>query len=69
MRYEKMTLEDAYNLVRDKRSFIRPNPGFWKQLVDYEKEISGANTVTMMHYGEKLIASVYQAEYSNMLTI
>ena len=69
VRYENMTLLDAHTLVKSKRLFIRPNAGFWEQLVQYEKEILGSNTVTMMRYGGKPVASVYQEEYSNMLVL
>ena len=68
IRYEKMTLLDAHSLVKSKRSFIRPNAGFWTQLIEYEYAVLGSNTVTMMKYGDKPVASVYQEEYSNMLT-
>ena len=67
VRIERMTLYDAHALVKSKRSFIRPNAGFWEQLVQYEKEVLGSNSVTMMKYKDKPVASVYQEEYSNML--
>ena len=50
MKYEKMTLLDAHTLVREKRSIIRPNPGFWKQLVEYEDSLFGTNTVEMRRH-------------------
>jgi hypothetical protein len=37
MRFKNMTLFDAYQLVRSKRSTARPNDGFWKQLIRYEE--------------------------------
>ena len=48
MRYENMSLLQAYELVLSQRTFIRPNIGFWKQLVAYEFEIRGSNSVTIM---------------------
>lgn len=33
-----MKFDDALNLVRGKREKINPNPGFVKQLREYEKE-------------------------------
>lgn len=30
------SLEKAYNFVKQKRSITRPNPGFMKQLAEYE---------------------------------
>lgn len=69
MRYEKMNLKDAYNLVKGKRVFVKPNEGFWKQLVAYEKELFGINTITMMKYQDKLLPSIYESMYNNMLTL
>ena len=60
MRYEDMTLLDAFELVKSKRSIIRPRPCFWGQLVEYEKELRGSNTVTMVKIGKSLDASVYE---------
>ena len=48
IRYENMSLLQAHELVLSQRTFIRPNIGFWKQLVAYEYEISGSNSVTIM---------------------
>ena len=50
MKHEKMTLLDAHTLVREKRSIIRPNPGFWRQLVEYEASLFSANTVEMRQH-------------------
>ena len=51
MTFENMTLEEAHNYVYKRRTFVRPNFGFWKQLIEYEKELKGANTVTMVSSG------------------
>ena len=39
MKYRNMSLKSSYDLVVSKRSCVRPNPGFWRQLVDYEKKL------------------------------
>ncbi|CAL1276220.1 unnamed protein product [Larinioides sclopetarius] len=39
----KMTLKDAYSLVKSVRSCIRPNDGFMKVLEEYEKELYNSN--------------------------
>ncbi|CAF0788467.1 unnamed protein product [Brachionus calyciflorus] len=39
MKYKNMSLKSALDLVSSKRSCVRPNPGFWRQLVDYEKKL------------------------------
>ena len=67
---EKMTLFDAHTLVKRERPIIRPNPGFWGQLVELEKEVLGTNTVTMVLYGNnKLDASLYEHEYKDMVLL
>ncbi|XP_036392799.1 dual specificity protein phosphatase 14-like [Megalops cyprinoides] len=48
MRYEGVTLRQAHDWVRDCRPHIRPNAGFWRQLLDYEKKLYGKNTVKMI---------------------
>ena len=32
-----MNLFEAFEMIKSKRRFIRPNIGFWKQLILYEK--------------------------------
>lgn len=46
-RFEGLNLRRAHELVLDQRPFIRPNGGFWRQLMDYEKKLLGRNTVRM----------------------
>ena len=48
MKYKNMSLKDAYNLVKSKRKIIKPNPGFWSQLVEFEKEVFGKSSVQMI---------------------
>ncbi|CAJ0927234.1 unnamed protein product, partial [Mesorhabditis belari] len=48
MKHEKMTLRQAYNHVRSRRPVVRPNVGFWKQMVDYEKKLRGTTSVQML---------------------
>ncbi|KAG7318502.1 hypothetical protein KOW79_018257 [Hemibagrus wyckioides] len=43
-----MSLMDAHTLVRACRPIIRPNCGFWKQLIDYERSLRGTNSVMMV---------------------
>ncbi|VDK56174.1 unnamed protein product [Cylicostephanus goldi] len=48
VKYERMTLRQAYHYVKSCRPIIRPNVGFWKQMVDYEKRFRGSASVTMV---------------------
>ena len=34
--------------MMEKRPFVRPNAGFWRQLIDYEIKLFGTNTVKMV---------------------
>ncbi|KAM7398751.1 hypothetical protein PAMP_018067 [Pampus punctatissimus] len=43
-----MSLRRAYEQVLEQRSFIRPNAGFWRQLMDYERRLFGQNSVQMV---------------------
>jgi protein-tyrosine phosphatase len=47
MKYENMSLKQAYNHIKAVRPIIRPNHGFWQQLIDYELRLFGSNTVQM----------------------
>jgi len=54
MRYEGLSLLASHQLVKTSRPIIRPNNGFWKQLIDYEKRLRNLNTVHMVQtcFGE-----------------
>lgn len=41
IKYEKMSLRQAYHYVKSARPIIRPNVGFWQQMCDYEKKLRG----------------------------
>ncbi|KAL5262291.1 hypothetical protein ACHWQZ_G007871 [Mnemiopsis leidyi] len=69
MKCKHMTLLEAYNLVRSKRKTVRPNDGFWRQLIAYEKELFKGNTsVSFISLPDgACIPSVYETEYRNMV--
>lgn len=48
MRFQGLNLRRAHELVLAQRSFIRPNAGFWRQLLDYERRIFGTTSVRMV---------------------
>ena len=39
MNQHGMSLKDAYQYVKNKRYFIKPNEGFRKQLVQFQREL------------------------------
>jgi atypical dual specificity phosphatase len=67
MKYQNMSLKDAHELVKSKRHFIRPNLGFWKQLVDYERKIFGKNSVKIISSSIGFIPDLYENEIKNMV--
>lgn len=67
VKYQQMTLEQAYRHVKKRRSVIHPNAGFWRQLIDYERRILGQNSVKMITSPIGWIPDVYLEETKNML--
>jgi len=59
MRYHKMVLKDAHKLVKTQRPKIRPNDGFWRQLVEYERILYNDSTVHLIRTRDGIIPSVY----------
>lgn len=52
VKYEKMTLRKAYTFCAAKRPLVRPNLGFWKQLIEFERQVRGGLTsVNIVSYG------------------
>ncbi|XP_041655512.1 dual specificity protein phosphatase 14 [Cheilinus undulatus] len=47
IRFEGVTLRRAHELVLEQRPFIRPNAGFWRQLMEYERSRTGRSTLRM----------------------
>lgn len=48
IKYERMTLKQAYQYVKGRRPVVRPNVGFWQQMVNYEKKLRGTTSVQMV---------------------
>lgn len=49
MKSEQMTLREAYYHVKAVRPIVRPNSGFWKQMIDFEYRQFGSNSVSMVN--------------------
>lgn len=67
MKYHKMKLIDAHAYVKKRRPLIRPNAGFWKDLVDFEKKLFHKNTVDMVESKIGLVPSIYKDELKNLV--
>ena len=48
IKYLKMSLKDAFTHLQDVRNYARPNLAFFDQLVQFENEITGSNSVEMV---------------------
>ena len=67
MRHEGKSLHEAHSFLKERRPFIRPNFGFWKQLIDYEYHLFQKNTITMIKWkDDTVIPDVYWEEYKNL---
>ncbi|XP_055603423.1 dual specificity protein phosphatase 14-like [Uranotaenia lowii] len=68
MKYHRMSLKDAYNHVKARRPQIRPNVGFVKQLMEFEHELTGSRSVSMVycHALDQELPDIYEPEYRSM---
>ncbi|XP_034547894.1 dual specificity protein phosphatase 18-like [Notolabrus celidotus] len=69
MKHRGVTLLDAHRWVKSCRPIARPNNGFWKQLVRYEVELRGCNSVHMVDSPIGEIADIYEEEARNMMSL
>lgn len=67
MKHKKMKLKEAHDFVKSKRRIIRPNIGFWEQLVNYERKLFGSNTVNLIETSTGLIPDIYSDQTKIML--
>ncbi|KAL4604859.1 dual specificity protein phosphatase 18-like [Arapaima gigas] len=67
VRYQGMTLAEAHSWARTRRPMVRPNPGFWRQLIEYEREVHGRPTVQMIQSPVGEIPDVYEQETKDLI--
>ncbi|XP_078062237.1 dual specificity protein phosphatase 14-like [Mustelus asterias] len=60
MRHHKQSLREAHDWVKARRPVIRPNYGFWRQLIDYERRLFGKNTVRMVPSPVGMVPDIYE---------
>ncbi|XP_016104275.1 dual specificity protein phosphatase 14-like [Sinocyclocheilus grahami] len=48
MRFEGLSLLQAHQRVLAARPFIRPNAGFWRQLLQYERKLTHSNSIRIV---------------------
>jgi atypical dual specificity phosphatase len=61
VKYEGRTLRQAYMELKKKRPIIRPNDGFWRQLIAFETAVRGRATVKLNVYPMGVIPDVYRS--------
>uniref|UniRef100_A0A8V0X795 Dual specificity phosphatase 21 n=2 Tax=Gallus gallus TaxID=9031 RepID=A0A8V0X795_CHICK len=67
MKHHAMSLASAHAWVRSCRPIIRPNNGFWRQLIHYEYLLFGINTVHMVHSPFGMIPDIYEREARTLM--
>ncbi|NP_001280086.1 dual specificity protein phosphatase 14 isoform X1 [Callorhinchus milii] len=66
MKFHKVSLLEAHNWVKSRRPIIRPNVGFWRQLIEYERKLFGKNSVKMVQSPIGVIPDIYEKETRNL---
>ncbi|XP_021033794.1 dual specificity protein phosphatase 18 [Mus caroli] len=69
MKYHAMSLVDAHTWTKSCRPIIRPNSGFWEQLIHYELQLFGKNTMQMMDSPMGRIPDIYEKETRLMIPL
>lgn len=66
VKHHGITLLEAHRWVKTCRPMVRPNNGFWKQLIQYERERRGCTSVQMVFSSMGDIPDIYEEEARNM---
>lgn len=69
MKYHTMSLLEAHAWTKACRPIIRPNSGFWEQLIHYEFQLFGKNTVRMVNSPLGVIPDIYEKEARLMVPL
>ncbi|XP_061445567.1 dual specificity protein phosphatase 14-like isoform X2 [Rhineura floridana] len=69
MKYHRLSLLDAHEWVKSRRPVVRPNVGFWRQLIEYERKLFGKNTVKMVPSPIGLVPDVYEKETRGLVPL
>ncbi|XP_043910516.1 dual specificity protein phosphatase 14 [Protopterus annectens] len=67
MKYHKVSLLEAYSWVKSRRPIIRPNIGFWRQLIDYERKLFGKTSVKMLQTPYGIMPDIYERERRHLM--
>ncbi|XP_051537463.1 dual specificity protein phosphatase 14-like [Myxocyprinus asiaticus] len=69
MKHCDMALAEAYELVKSQRPIVRPNSGFWRQLIEYECNLRGTSTVNMIPSTVGDIPDLYEKETKGLIPL
>ncbi|KAM6422908.1 dual specificity protein phosphatase 18 isoform 1-T4 [Liasis olivaceus] len=69
MKYHSLSLANAHTWVKSCRPVIRPNLGFWEQLIEYEYKLFGKTSVRMVQSPLGLIPDLYENEVRVMIAL
>ncbi|XP_038647410.1 dual specificity protein phosphatase 18-like [Scyliorhinus canicula] len=67
MKYHQMSLLGAHAWLKACRPIIRPNSGFWKQLIEYEDGLFGKSSIKMVMSPLGVIPDIYEEETRGMI--
>ncbi|MBZ3874656.1 Dual specificity protein phosphatase 18 [Sciurus carolinensis] len=69
MKYHAMSLLDAHTWTKSCRPIIQPNNDFWEQLIHYEFQLFGKNTIHMVSSPVGMIPDIYEKEVRLMIPL
>uniref|UniRef100_A0A8D0DXB3 Dual specificity phosphatase 21 n=1 Tax=Salvator merianae TaxID=96440 RepID=A0A8D0DXB3_SALMN len=69
MKYQGMSLANAHAWVKACRPVIRPNNGFWQQLIQYEQKLFGKTSVKMVQSPLGVIPDLYENDVRVMIAL
>ncbi|XP_059542097.1 dual specificity protein phosphatase 18-like [Myotis daubentonii] len=69
MRYHTMSLLEAHTWTKSCRPIIRPNSGFGEQLIHYEVQLFGKNTVRMVSSPVGRVPDIFEKEVRLMIPL
>ncbi|XP_052412730.1 dual specificity protein phosphatase 18 [Carassius gibelio] len=69
MKHRHLTLAEAHALLKSLRPIVRPNSGFWRQLIEYEHKLHGKNTVSMINSPLGHIPDLYERETRGLIPL
>ena len=72
VKYRNMTLREAFKHTRDRRSIVHPNFGFFRQLIDFEREIRiscepSVKMVKLNDHSTEMVPDIYKEETKGLL--